>query len=423
MSLADAKLSIGRPPRAAVMHYAGTRLATISDQILVAVANFVLTLAIARAYSAEELASFGIGLSIGLMLQGWHRHAVTIPLMLESDERVARRRAAIAGQHGFVLGAALAVGAALLVLAYTIDMPHYGQLILAASAVCLIIYVELEFTRAILVKLDRPTMLVFGAGWYVLVVAVLAALALAHSLDYWILLAALCAAMLVHAAATLVSIGAFSLRLGLRFLAAHIRKYGGWSAVATATYAGYNHVPLLILGALAAPIHTAAFVATRSLMQPLQILLRGLDIADKSSFSRTTSADRQRRSPLRQTLYLAALYGGVASLFGLAIALWADEIVELAYGPKFSGLGLVLMAWIPVNILISLTMPFESLIYSRQEFRRYYFLRAIASVLAIAAAVPLISQYAEIGAILACAIGWLVTVVGTIALFLRERRP
>lgn len=422
MSLADAKSSIVRPQRAALRRYAGTRLATVSDQLLVAVANFVLTLAIARAFAAAELASFGIGLSIGLMLQGWHRHAITVPLMLEPDERVAQTRAAIAGQHVILLGATLIAGAALLALAYALGLPHYGQLVVVASAVCLIIYVELEFARAVLVKLDRPAMLIFGAGWYVLVVAILAVLALAHLVDYWLLLAMLCAAMLLHAVATLAAIGAVSLRQGLSFLATHIRKFGFWSAVATATYAGYNHVPLLILGALAAPIHAAAFVATRSLMQPLQILLRGLDIADKSGFSRATSATSAPRSPLRHTLYLAVLYGGVAALFGVAIALWADQIVELAYGPKFAGLGLVLMAWIPVNILISLTMPFESLVYARQEFGRYYFLRGLASVLAIAAAFPLIVAYAEIGAIFACAIGWLVTVLGTIVIFL-ARRP
>jgi O-antigen/teichoic acid export membrane protein len=162
-------------------------------------------------------------------------------------------------------------------------------------------------------------------------------------------------------------------------------------------------------------------------MQPLQILLRGLDIADKSGFSQATSGNatsvngERQRSPLRHTLYLAALYGGVAALFGVAIALWADQIVELAYGPKFAGLGLVLMAWIPVNILISLTMPFESLVYARQEFGRYYVLRGLASVLAIAAAFPLILNYAEIGAIFACATGWLVTVLGTIVIFMRRR--
>ena len=48
-----------------------TRFATVGDQILVALANFWLTVAIGRAFHAEELAAYGIGLSAGLMAQAF----------------------------------------------------------------------------------------------------------------------------------------------------------------------------------------------------------------------------------------------------------------------------------------------------------------------------------------------------------------
>src|SRR5436190_3095652 len=75
------------------------RLATVGDQVIVSVTNFVLTLIIGRIFSAEEFASYGIGLSIGLMLQGVQRHAITIPLMLEPDDRVRRRARAISAEQ------------------------------------------------------------------------------------------------------------------------------------------------------------------------------------------------------------------------------------------------------------------------------------------------------------------------------------
>jgi hypothetical protein len=56
-----------------------TRFATVGDQMLVALANFWLTVAIGRAFHAEELAAYGIGLSAGLMVQALQRHAVVIP--------------------------------------------------------------------------------------------------------------------------------------------------------------------------------------------------------------------------------------------------------------------------------------------------------------------------------------------------------
>jgi O-antigen/teichoic acid export membrane protein len=421
MNLALAKPLPSRGPRTAVLRYAATRLATIGDQVVVSVANFGLMLAIGRAYSAVELASYGIGLSIGLMLQGWHRHAVLIPLMLKADEHVARWRGGIVAQQFIVLALALTAGGLLLAVAETVDLSHYGRLVVGASVVCLITYLELEFARATLAKLGRTMLPLVNGGWYALVVLLLAAGALTHHLEYWMLLAGLGAAMLLHLATITTLIGGFALGQGFRLLIADCRKYGWWSAIATATNAGYSHVPLLILGALAAPIHAAAFVATRSLMQPLQILLRGLDIADKSSFAKGAGAPHGR-SALRHTMRLGALYAGAAGLFGLIVGIWADEIIALAYGAKFAGLGPVLIAWIPVNILMAVAMPFESLVYTRQEFGGYYLVRGIASVLAIALSVPLVMSLSEMGAILACAVGWLATVVGTIALFARKGR-
>jgi O-antigen/teichoic acid export membrane protein len=418
MNFASARLLAQRPP---LFRYAATRFATIGDQVVISVANFGLMLAIGRAYSAQELASYGIGLSLGLILQGWHRHAVLIPLMLQADGHVARWRGAVIGQQFVLLALGLLAGGLFLAVAEIADLSHYARLVLAASVVCLIIYMEIEFARAVLVKLGRAELLAANAAWYAVVVALLAGAALLYHLPYWLLLATLCAAMLLHFLAISALVGAFSLKQGVHFLVADSRKYGLWAGVATTTYAGYNHIPLVILGAIAAPIHAAAFVATRSLMQPLQILLRGLDIADKSSFARDAGAPRGP-SDLRHTMRLAALYGGAALLFSLPVALWAGPILNLAYGGKFDGLGLVLTAWIPVTILMGLTMPFESLVYTREQFGSYYLIRAIASALAIAVAAPLIFAFAETGAIAACGLGWLVTVIGTILLFMRNAK-
>jgi O-antigen/teichoic acid export membrane protein len=205
------------------------------------------------------------------------------------------------------------------------------------------------------------------------------------------------------------------LRRGLSLLAADLRRYGGWAGLATATYAGYNHIPLLLLGAIAAPVHAALFVATRSLMQPLQILLRGLDIADKSGFARNARAPHSRAA-LIITLKLAALYALVAAVFGLTAGLLAESLIALAYGEKFAGSGVVLIAWIPLYMLLAASMPLESLVYMRQSFHGYYLARGIASGAAIAAAYPLILWNPDIGAIAACSIGWLISVAGTLIL-------
>jgi O-antigen/teichoic acid export membrane protein len=229
----------------------------------------------------------------------------------------------------------------------------------------------------------------------------------------------LAGAMFVHAASLFAVTRAFSFRGGARLLLVDIKRYGGWAAAATATYAGYNHVPLLILGAIAAPVHAAVFVAARSLLQPLQILLRGLDVADKNAFAEIR-ADPYSAKATRFTLKLVALYAAVGGVVGVAAGLGAEQLLTLAYGTKFSGYGAALIAWVPAYVFLSISTPLESLVYARKAFRGYFAIRGVASLVAIAAAFPLITWYAEIGAIAACAIGWLVAVAGTAILLMRR---
>ena len=397
------------------------RSATVGDQIIVSVTNFILTLVIGRVFSAEEFAAYGIGLSIGLMLQGLQRHAVTIPLMLEPDERVRRRAAAVsAAQSILVVCAVLSAGLALAILS-SMDAAGFAHLVVIASAVCLIVYLELEFARAFLVKIGRPWLLLASACWYAFVIGVLSIASLAGKLDFLPMLAWLTAAMLVHAGVILTLAGMPAFRAGLRLLGADMRRYGGWAAIAVATYTGYNHVPLFILGAIAAPIHAAAFVATRSLLQPLQILLRGFDIADKSAFAKAAREPFSRRA-LLFTLKLAALYAVIGAAFGIAVVLLADRIIVFAYGPKFAAAGAALIAWVPAYMFMTITMPLESLVYARKAFSGYFVIRGLASLAAIAASIPLIFLYAEVGAITACALGWLLAVAGTLIFLARGTR-
>lgn len=409
---AEAAIKQRRP--ASGLRGVATRLATVGDQLLVALTNFGLTIAVGRAFGADELAAYGIGLSVGLMVQGLQRHAVTIPLMLRTAAWAERHRGAIIAEQLFVLLPAVLAGAAALIAAYGLA-PRFVYLIVLSSLVCLLIYVQLEFARAFLVKIGKAHLLLLGAAFYALAVAICAAGALHGLLGYEVMLAAIAAAMALHVLAVALLAGRFAAREGARRLAADVRKYGGWAAAATATYAGYNHVPLLILGAIAAPVHAAVFVAARSLLQPLQIVLRGLDVADKNLFAEL----RKDQPASRFILKLTVLYALVGILFGAAAGFGAERLLTLAYGQKFAGYGAAVVAWVPAYILLSISTPLESLVYARNRFAGYFTIRGIASLIAIVAAVPLIHRYAEIGAIVACGLGWLVAVAGTAVMLLR----
>jgi O-antigen/teichoic acid export membrane protein len=405
-----------RERRTRSLRSAATRLATVGDQLLVALTNFGLTIAIGRAFGADELAAYGIGLSVGLMVQGLQRHAVTIPLMLHPAGWVRGRKAAIAGEQMLMLLPALLVG--LLALFAASWSSGFLQLIVLSSAVCLLIYLQLEFARAFLVKLEKPGLLLAGAAFYAAVAAALAIAALRGLVGYDTLLISLAAAMVVHACAVAAVGGGVALKDGSRLLAADMKRYGGWALAATGTYAGYNHAPLLILGAVAAPVHAAVFVAARSLMQPLQILLRGLDVADKNAFAELRSNQPAPRFIFR----LVILYAAIGIALGAAFAVASDWLLTFAYGQKFAGYGNAVVAWAFAYALISVSMPLESLVYAQNRFAGYFAIRGAASVIAIAAAFPLIHGYSAVGAIAACALGWLVAVAGTGAMLMRSVR-
>jgi O-antigen/teichoic acid export membrane protein len=418
MSLVEAGRSTAVPWLMRWRH-ARTRVATVGDQVIVALTNFGLTLLIGRAFPAEEFAAYGIGLSIALMVQGLQRHAITIPLMLEPGARVAARKRAVYGEQVIAASLATGVAASCLLLASLTGVDRYGLLVVASSAVFLLVYFQLEFARAFFVKIGRPWLLLVSAGWYCGVVAVCAIAIFNGHLSYPAMLVALGAAMLLHAIATAAVSARPAIFRGWVRLRGDARRYGGWAVAASLTYTGYNHLPLLLLGALAAPKHAAAFVAARSLLQPLQILLRGFDIADKSRFAEAAK-DTPGSGALRFTLKLAALYAGIALVFGALIAAFADPIIALAYGDKFASNSAALVAWAPVYIFLSITMPLESLVYARNEFVRYFTIRGVASVVTLAAAVPLIQRFAEVGAIAACGIGWFIAAAGTAVVLLRR---
>jgi O-antigen/teichoic acid export membrane protein len=420
MSILAAKWSAGAP--LASTGYALTRFATISDQFLVAFTNFGLTLAIGRTFSHEDLASYGIGLSIGLMVQAIQRHALNIPLMLESEPRIKRRYKGILAEQLIVLACALTVGAIALAFAHFLDASRYVHLVVAASIVCLLVFTELEFARAFLVKLKRPWLLLATAFWYAAISAALIAFSLMHWIGFETLLVVLAAAMLIHYLIMVAAVGIPDPKRGLKFFVVNLRRYGGWAGIATATYAGYNHLPLLVLGVFTAPMHAAAFVATRSLMQPLQIILRGLDVADKSVFSEG-AGNPQADNAYALTIRLAVLYAIIGIAFGALMSLFATPILTLAYGTKFAGSEAALIAWVPVYVLLSVTMPFESLVYMWKRFRGYYCIRGVGSLVALALTFPLVSRFSEVGAIASCAAGWFIAVVGTAILLQRGGRP
>ena len=100
---------------------------------------------------------------------------------------------------------------------------------------------------------------------------------------------------------------------GWRLAKKNLRKYFFSSTMGSLGYTGYNHIPLFILGLLPSQVPAAIFTAMRGLTQPLQMLIRSIDIVDKNFFqTKAVMTERDVRDKLfRQT----ALYGVFGSVF------------------------------------------------------------------------------------------------------------
>jgi O-antigen/teichoic acid export membrane protein len=143
-------------------------------------------------------------------------------------------------------------------------------------------------------------------------------------------------------------------------------------------------------------------------------------MADKSHFANEAQSPHSRAAFIF-TLKLAIPNTLAAGLFVLGVALFSEELIAIAYGPKFAYANSSLLAWLPLFLIMSACLPFEALVYARKEFRRYYFVRAVASVVAVGLTLPLVLLWDSVGAILACGVGSLIAMTGTLLLLWGRR--
>lgn len=374
-------------------------LVAFGDQALFSACNFLFSIGLVRVFGETAFAGYGIGLSIALLAQAVQR-GFNIQTSLLSHRRFASRARALLGAHLILVGGALAAG----LLAYLAIRIAGGGALLRASAaatvLCIAIFFQMDANRLFLVKRDCQIVsvavtLLIGTGY-------LGMLALGRTGVASFEILALClAAVILAISAGLVWRGIVPrFGRGLRMLAASFRLVMGWTTLGTVGSAGYVHLPLFVLGAIQPPIAAAAFVAARSLLQPLQVVLRSLDIADKHLFAIHHEAD-DRRGVRRAAVRNVA----VSAVLAVPTALLAEWVLPLVYGRAFGGYGYVLGFWAATFILMAPILPFETLIYAEQRNRIYALgMVAIGAVCAISV-YPAVTAFGLAGALATALVG------------------
>jgi len=347
------------------------RLLSLGDQVVFAGGNFLLTILLTRFFTDKELAAYGMAVSFALILQGIQRNSYVIQNSLLNDKILKNRGKKILAEQ------IIAVVPLLLLLIITsfLFLSLHGEalstLTLVATTTCFAIYAQLEFERMVLMKY-RKFLIPFATSCaYALIIATLI---LCHSfLNFYQIMAILLIFACLKSFILLYVVGVPDFKGGWMLLRSDLRRNSLSSILGVIGYTGYMHTPVLFLGSLSTPMEAAAYVAMRALMQPLQIIVRSMDIIDKNFFRERASHSKHGVKHVMNRQII--LYGVTSLLLSIVICAFSSDIIHLFYGGKYLDYRKMLYAWAVIVIFYSMLQPVESAIIMKKLLNKYNLVR------------------------------------------------
>jgi O-antigen/teichoic acid export membrane protein len=384
------------------------RFISLADQIFFAAANFLLTILLARYYSEIEFAAYGIGLSMALTIIGIQRHCYVVQNSILLPGILRNRASKVLGQQTIVWFALLVIEFAFFtILLLFCDNPFY-QTIAGSTIACTLIYGQLDFDRMILIK--------HGKYWYSLLAStiflaltIFLFFSVSHfNFSYYLILLFLGGYAALKFVCLIFVLGKPDFFWGWRLVRRDFKKNFISALSGVLGYSGHNHIPLFILGFLAAPVQAAAFVAMRGLTQPLMIIIRSLDVIDKNYFQINSAI---KGKGIREVFFRqVSAYGILALLVVLILTVFGETISHLAYGEKYAVYSQILTGWAVIFSMSAISFPLETLIVKMGKLNTYNFHRIFAGITGSIVAFFLCVPYGAVGAVIACFIGWLISV-------------
>ena len=377
-----------------------THLISFTDQVIFSASNFALSIGLVRVFNETEFAGYGIALSIALFIQSVQR-GFNIQAALLDTERFSAKAKDLLGGHIIILGVALLIP----LLAYSFlrasGAPTLTTDIAAATVACVAIYFQVDVNRIFLIKRGRQAWSLVVSAILSAVYALIIALGYLKTITFQEGMLSL-AALFVFVSAVVAWGGIWpDFQRGWRELVRDLRTIMAWTTLGTLASGAYSHLPVFILGAIQAPIYTAGYVATRNLLQPLQVLIRGLDIADKHVFS-----GRADQNDLRRGVVWPILRNVVASVcYAILIYAIAETLLTRIYGEKFAAFASALQFWILVFVVMAPILPLESMIYAKRNVKGYSIGIVFCGIVIAAVIYPLIYKWNVMGAIAGSLLG------------------
>ena len=148
----------------------------------------------------------------------------------------------------------------------------------------------------------------------------------------------------------------------------------------------------------------------RSLIQPLMLVIRSFDAADKNRFRLVSSG---RTAGARKVFwYTMLVYGGIGLSAVTVLAIFPNQIIAIVYHGKYTGLGGIMIAWAIYAGLLGLTFPIQSLTYLLHRQKQLTAWIMASGAIGIVLAAILCGRYGMWGAMSATVISMAINVVG-----------
>ncbi|HEU5047983.1 MAG TPA: hypothetical protein VFT64_09115 [Rickettsiales bacterium] len=348
------------------------RLISLGDQVLFTGGNFLLTILFTRYYKDTELAAYGMAVSAALILQGVQRNSYVVQNSLLSAHVLMSRGRKVLAEQIVAVVPLLCLLAVLSVITWIFWPGSDFSLITTASTICFSIYAQLEFERMMLVKYKKIIIPFITSCIYVLLVT---GLIFTHeTFSFYEVMVILLVFTTLKSLIIIFIVGKPDFKGGWNYLRSDMRRNAISSLMGVIGYAGYMQAPVIILGIFCPQkVEVAAYVAMRGVMQPLALVIRSMDIIDKSYFhEKSTGTGGNIRKVMNAQIML---YGAVSLVLSLGISIFGKPIVQLLYHGKYLEYTNNIYFWGVITVFFAILQPLESVIIIYKQLPRYNIIR------------------------------------------------
>lgn len=394
---------------------------TVADQLVGSAATFLLGVVIARAGGSDALGAFGVAFLVWLAVLGTHRALVAEPLIVtgSTERRHAQLPEGLLATVLVGLAGAAVVGAAGAGLALT-GTDASTLLVLAA---CLPSLLAHDFCRSAAFRLQRPDRALAGD----VTLAVVQGAGTLTLLSAGVTEAAAYVAAWGTGAtcAALVGVGLARIRPVLRGGVALLR--GMWSrsrwflaefSTAFPAEQGY----LLLLPLLIGTAQFGLYRAAVGLIGPIVVVFVACgNIGLPAAVRRLRDGGVEGLAAWAPRFTVPVL--AVTAAYCAAIAVFAEDVLRLTYGPEFVDATTVTRLVAVQYVLVALCFGYHQAVKAAGLMRLLWATRAVSAAVSIGAVVVLAGAHGLTGAGLAGVTTGLAYVASIAFVYRRLRRP